>query len=234
MNIVKKYLPLIITLVVILLSILISLIHGVNIKEFAFDSKKVDIDKVNEVLSLLDNDETKGKAESELNTLYEGVSKDDTYYLSLAKITMATDNIINATSPLNNVKIKTKEYYSLRLKSESGAFFTYGEVPSGLLSVAKEAYETYTDEFAFALLLGELYYDKDLYLSSIYYLDKALELEPDNTDALYYYALAIYQYGDEENGISYMQKALDSYKGDDKEYIQSMSNYIKIMKEGSK
>ena len=65
-------------------------------------------------------------------------------------------------------------------------------------------------------------------------INKTLQIDDKNVDANYYYALNIYLLGEQEEGISYMEKAQKLYKGDDKEYKNSMSNYISIMKEGKR
>lgn len=229
----KKWLPAIITLCVILIVILIS--SGKKSLELnTTEQVKIDYSKIEEILKMLENDDTKGNAANTLNELYKDHEKDDLFYLTSAKIIMATDNDINAVSSLNNVKNKTDEYYRLRIRATAGQFFTMGEVPNDLLETSIEAANKYTDEIDFQILAGELYYDKDNYTAATYYLDKALQIDENNVDANYYYALNIYVLGEKEDAISYMEKAKKLYKGDDEEYKKAMDNYIDIMKEGKR
>ena len=233
MNKIFKLLPALILLIVI--SIVIILHSNSSLPTFKFEElESVDISKISEIVKMLEDDNKKGNAQKELDTLYQGKNKDDIYYLTQAKIVMETGNDVEALSPLNNVKNKTIEYYGLRVRAAAGEYFTYGNVPNGLLNTTLEAASKYSDNIDFQLLAGKLYYDKDNYTASLYYLDKALQIDEDNVDANYYYALCIYLLGEQEEGINYMKKAQSLYKGDDKVYKESMTNYIDLMKEGKR
>ena len=229
----KKWLPAIITICIILIVILISCKKNTLMLNVTKVSN-IDYSKIEEIVKMLESDDTKGNAANELNELYKDQEKDDVFYLTSAKIIMATDNDINAVSSLNYVKNKTDEYYRLLIRATAGQFFTMGEVPNDLLNTSIEAANKYTDEIDFQLLAGELYYDKDNYIGALYYLDKALQIDGNNVDANYYYALNLYVLGEQEEAISYMEKAKKLYKGDDEEYKKAMDNYIDIMKEGKR
>ena len=229
----KKWLPAIITVCIIIIIILISSKKNSLVLN-TVEQKNVDYSKIEGILQMLEKDDTKGNAANVLNELYNGFEKDDVYYLTSAKIIMETGNDIDAVSTLNNVKNKTEDYYRLRIRATAGQFFTLGEVPNDLLETSIEAANKYSDEVDFQVLAGELYYDKDNYVGAIYYLDKALQIDDKNVDANYYYALSIYILGEQEEGISYMEKAQKLYNGDDEEYKKSIENYIDIMKEGKR
>lgn len=229
----KKWLPAIITICVIIFILLIS-INKKSLMLNTSEQTSIDYSRIEEILKMLESDDKKGDATNALNELYKEHEKDDVYYLTSAKIIMATDNDINAISSLNNVKNKTDEYYRLRIRATAGQFFTMGEVPNDLLETSVEAANKYTDEIDFQILAGELYYDKDNYIAATYYLDKAFQIDENNVDANYYYALNIYALGEQEEAISYMKKAKKIYKGDDEEYKKSMDNYLEIMKEGKR
>ena len=230
----KKWLPAIITLTILLIIILITSFNN-SLPTFELKEKKtIDYSKINEIIKMLDNDEEKKKASNALEELYKGYTKDDTYYLTSAKIIMETGNDIDAVGTLNYVNNKTVEYYKLMVRATAGQFFTMGQVPDGLLNTAIDASEKYSNNIDFQLLAGKLYYDKDNYTAALYYLDKALQIDENNVDANYYYALCIYILGEQQEGISYMTKAQKLYKGNDSEYKKSMSNYIDIMKEGKR
>lgn len=229
-KIIKKWLPALITLFVILIVILIfskSSLPTLTV----LTNDDVSQEKISEILDMLEDDDTKKDAQNKLDELYQDRTKDDTYYMVSAKIVLETENDIDAIAPLNHVKNKTTDYYRLRIRASAGEFFTMGAVPDGLLNTAREAAKKYSDTIDFQILAGELYYDKDNYTAALYYLDKALQIDENNVDANYYYALCIYLLGEKEEGISYMTKAKDLYKGDDKEYKNSMENYISIMEE---
>ena len=234
-NTIKKWLPAIIICGIVILALLIGLIRGSKLPTFKFDDEKiVDKAKLDEIAKMLEDDNTKGNAKTKLDELYKDISKDDNYYLMSARITMATDNEVYAVSDLNYVENHNVEYYALMVKATAGQFFTMGEVPTALLDTAVEAASKYSDIADFPLLAGELYYDKDNYYAALYYLDKALLVDPENVDALYYYSLCTYILGDKDEAIKYMEKAKSNYKGDDKKLKSSMDNYISIMKEGKR
>ena len=235
MSNIKKWLPAIVTLGLILIIMFISLICKSTLPSLIIEEEsKIDIKEINKIISMLDSDDTKAKANDALNELYKDHIKDDTYYLTSAKIIMANENDIYAVGTLRNVKNKTVEYYGLMIRATSGAFFTMGEVPSDLLDTAIEAANNYANNIDFQLFAGKLYYDKDNYTAAIYYLDKALQIDSSNVDANYYYGLAIYLLGEDEAGISYMEEAKRLYKGDDEAYKESMDNYITLMKDGKR
>lgn len=235
MSNIKKWLPAIGTLGLIIIIILISLICKSSLPNFTIgEESTIDIKEINKIISMLDSDDTKSKANDALNELYKDHIKDDTYYLTSAKIIMANENDVYAVDTLRNVKNKTVEYYGLMIRATSGAFFTMGEVPNDLLNTAIEAANSYANNIDFQLLAGKLYYDKDNYTAAMYYLDKALQIDSSNVDANYYYGLAIYLLGEEEEGISYMEEAKRLYKGDDEAYKESMNNYISLMKDGKR
>ena len=226
----KKWLPVLITLVLIV--IIIIMFNKSSLPTFTTkDNNEIPVEKVNEVIALLKDENTKNDAKNKLEELYNGHVKDDNYYIASAKITLEIENDIYAIDPLNNVKNKTEEYYRLRIRAAAGEFFTMGNVPDGLLNTAIEAANKYSDDISFQVLAGELYYDKDNYTAALYYFDKALQIDDKDVDANYYYALCIYLLGEKEEGIAYMTKAKDNYKGEDKAYKSSMENYINIMKE---
>ena len=227
----KKWLPLIVVFVVLLIGLLIS---KNSLPTLKVEKEVVDISKVNEIVKMLSDENEKKNAQSALDELYKDKTKDDTYYLVSARIIMENGNDVDAVGTLNNVKNRNEEYYKLMVRSTSGEFFTMGRVPDSLLNTAIEAANKYTDNIDFQLLTGKLFYDKDNYTGALYYLDKTLQIDDKNVDANYYYALNIYLLGEQEEGISYMEKAQKLYKGDDKEYKNSMSNYISIMKEGKR
>jgi tetratricopeptide (TPR) repeat protein len=230
-KIIKKWLPVIITFLVIIITFILFSKSSLPSFKILTATEEISTEKINEILKMLDDDETKKDAQNKLDELYKDHTKDDTYYMTKAKIVLETDNDINAIDPLNNVKNKTVEYYQLRVRAAAGEYFTMGAVPDGLLNTARDAAKTYSNKIEFQLLAGELYYDKDNYVAASYYLDKALQIDEDNVDANYYYALCIYLLGEKEEGISYMKKAQDLYNGDDKAYKESMENYISIMEE---
>lgn len=234
-NNIKKWLPGIIALSIVIIVIIISLILGTKLPTLTLKEKaSVSSKEIERIVNMLSSDDTKKNAESELNKIYEAIQKDDTYYLTMAKIIMANDNVINAVGTLNYVKNKTNEYYALMIKSTAGEFFTMGNVPTRLMHTAKEAANAYSNDINFQILAGELYYDKDNYIAALYYLDKALQIDPNNVDANYYYGLSIYLIGETEIGLSYMKDAQKLYKGNDKEFKKSIDNYIKLMEEGKK
>lgn len=234
MSNIKKWLPAIATLGLILIIIFISLICKSKLPNFKIEESEIDIKEINKIISMLDSDDTKSKANDALNELYKDHIMDDTYYLTSAKIIMANDNDIYAVGTLRNVKNKTDEYYYLMIRATSGAFFTMGEVPNDLLDTAIEAANNYANNIDFQLLAGKLYYDKDNYTAALYYLDKALQIDSSNVDANYYYGLSIYLLGENEEGISYMEEAKRLYKGEDEAYKEAMDNYITLMKEGKR
>ena len=235
MSNIKKWLPAIVTLGLILVIMLISLICKSSLPNFTIgEESTIDIKEINKIISMLDSNDTKSRANDALNELYKDHIKDDTYYLTSAKIIMANENDVYAVDTLRNVKNKTVEYYGLMIRATSGAFFTMGEVPNDLLNTAIEAANSYANDIDFQLLAGKLYYDKDNYTAAMYYLDKALQIDSSNVDANYYYGLAIYLLGEENEGISYMEEAKRLYKGDDEAYKESMDNYISLMKDGKR
>ncbi len=232
MNILKKWLPVIVIFIISLIFIITS---NSNLPKFNIkDEEVIPKSKIDEIIKLLDNDETKKTAMSSLDELYKDHKKDDNYYIANAKITLETNNDIEAISPLNYVKNKTIEYYKLRIRASAGEYFTMGNVPNGLLETTLEAAQKYSDTIDFQILAGELFYDKDNYTAALYYLDKALQIDENNIEANYYYSLCLYLLGDKEEGINYMSKTLNSYKGNDNEFKKSMENYINIMKEGKR
>ena len=234
-NNIKKWLPALISIFIILLFIIISLIGKSTLPLLSVkDKKSVDINEVNKILATLDNDNEKSEAEDKLEKLYSDCIKDDVYYLAKGKIIMANSNKIDAVGVLNNVKNKTDEYYRLMILSTSGEYFTMGRVPDRLLDTSIEAANKYSNSIDFQLLAGELYYDKDNYTAAIYYLDRALQIDPDNIDGNYYYGLSIYLLGEKEIGLSYMEDVKKLYKGNDTEFKKSIDNYINIMKEGKR
>ena len=235
MDILKKWISSIIVTFVILVSIIVTLTFGSKLPKFeANDESIVSSKDLTKIVNMLSDEKTKKNAESALNELYQDKKKDDNYYITLAKIVMANSNNVDALSPLYNVKNRTEEYYALSIKAAAGEFFTMGNVPDGLLKTAIEATKKYAGNADFALLTGELYYDKDNYYAAIYYLNKALQVEPNNVEALYYYGLSTYLLGDTDSGILYMEKAQNVYKGKDEEFKKSISNYIDLMKEGKR
>ena len=228
-----KWLPLLGVLIVILLVIVTNMSYSLP----TFDVKQeesINYDKLKEIIELLKDDEKKSSAQGELDKLYEGKTKDDIYYLASAKITMENDNDVYAVSSLNQVKGRTLDYYNLRIRATAGEFFTQGKVPDGLLNTAVEAASRYADNIDYQLLVGKLYYDKNNYTAALYYLDKALQIDEENVDANYYYALSIYILGEQEEGLNYMKKAQSLYKGEDKAFKQAMKDYLSIMKEGKR
>ncbi len=233
MNKLLKWLPIPIVLIVI---VVVILLHS-NSSLPTFDVKKeelVDTTKIKDIIKLLDDEDKKSTAQSELDKLYEGKTRDDLYYLTASKITMETGNDIDAVGTLNYVKTRSEEYYNLRIRATAGQFFTQGEVPSDLLNTTLDAASKYADNIDYQLLAGKLYYDKDNYTAALYYFDKALQIDEDNVDANYYYALNIYILGEKEEGINYMKKAQSLYKGNDKAYKQAMKDYLDVMKEGKR
>ena len=233
-NKILKWLPGLVVFLIILIVMLISLKATLPTFEVQGETSTIDHSRIVEIIKLLDDEEKKNTAQSELDKLYEGLSKDDAYYLASAKIKMETGNDIYAISILDNVKEHTPEYYGLRIRSAAGEYFTMGQVPNGLLNTALEAANTYPNEIDFQILAGQLYYDKNNYYGSTYYLDKALQIDEDSVEANYYYALSIYLLGEKDEGINYMKKAQSLYKGDDQVFKEAMSNYINIMKEGKR
>ena len=233
MNI-KRWLPAFISLGFIVLVIIISLTSTSNLPTFSIeDEYKIDKNEINNIIKMLDTD-NKSNAKTKLDELYKNHTKDDDYYLTDAKIIMATSNKIDAVGTLENVVNRTEEYYDLMLNATAGEFFTYGKVPDRLIDTAIEAANKNANNIKYQILAGELFYDKDNYSASIYYLDKALQINPSNVDANYYYALNIYLLGEQEVGIAYMEEAKKLYKGDDTEFKNSIDNYISLMKEGKR
>jgi tetratricopeptide (TPR) repeat protein len=228
-----KWLPLLGVFIITLVVIFIHLDYSLP----TFDVKKeesIDYSKVKEIIDLLADEEKKSTAQNELNKLYEGKTKDDIYYLASARITMETDHDINGLYNLDQVKNRNLDYYNLRIRATAGEFFTQGKVPDRLLSTSLEAASKYADNIDYQLLAGKLYYDKNNYTASLYYLDKALGIDENNVDANYYYALSIYLLGEQEEGINYMKKAQSLYKGEDKAFKKAMKDYLEIMKEGKR
>ena len=234
-NTLKKWLPAIIVCGIVIIALFIGLIRGNKLPTFKLDDEKiVDKSKLDEIAKMLEDENTKKEAQAKLDELYKDTSKDDAYYLMSARIIIATDNAVNAVGTLNNVENHNVEYYALMVKATSGQFFTMGEVPSALLDTAVEAASKYANIADFPLLAGELYYDKDNYYAALYYLDRALLVDPKNVDALYYYSLCTYILGEKDEAIKYMEEAKKNYNGDDKELKKSIDNYISIMKEGKR
>ena len=109
-----------------------------------------------------------------------------------------------------------------------------GKVNSQICDTAQDAAYDYPFEPYFMYMAGYTCYETDKYVQAAYYLGKALDMEPDNPYANYYYALNSYVLGNTEQGLAFLDYAEECAReqGGFEEIIDSVSEYRTLMEEG--
>ena len=148
------------------------------------------------------------------------------------KIQLAQEDYYNAAGTLAQIKEKDEECYEMLLRAR---LFQYsGKVNSQICDTAQDAAYDYPFEPYFMYMAGYTCYETDKYVQAAYYLGKALDMEPDNPYANYYYALNSYVLGNTEQGLAFLDYAEECAReqGGFEEIIDSVSEYRTLMEEG--
>lgn len=148
------------------------------------------------------------------------------------KIQLAQEDYYNAAITLSQIKDKDEECYEMLLRAR--LFQNGGKVNSQICDTAQDAAYDYPFEPYFMYMAGYTCYETDKYVQAAYYLGKALDMEPDNPYANYYYALNAYVLGNTEQGSAFLDHAEECARaqGGFEEIIESVSEYRTLMEEG--
>ena len=168
----------------------------------------------------------------EAKTLVNKLQYSDEKIKLQGKILLAQDDYYNAANTLNQIKEKDKESYEMLLRAR---LFQYkGKVNNLICNIAQDAAYDYPFESYFMYMAGYTCYETDKYVQAAYYLGKALDMEPDNPYANYYYALNAYVLGNTEQGLAFLDYAEKCAKkqGNLEILIESISEYRTLMEEG--
>ena len=164
-----------------------------------------------------------------------GDGNSDTYNILQAMYTLAseTDRYEQAYAKryLDYVKVKTPTYYRLMIETMYVTPVGSARFPYQMLGIVQEAAMAYPYDAEFQQLAGVFSYHNDLYETALYFLTRALELEPENPYSLYYYALSTYLVGNVEEGKAYLAQA-KLFAGDDADLRTSIGTYQQYMQEG--
>lgn len=148
------------------------------------------------------------------------------------KILLAQEDYYNAAGTLARIEEMDEECYEMLLRAR---LFQYsGKVNSQMCDTAQDAAYDYPFEPYFMYLAGYTCYETDKYVQAAYYLGKALDMEPDNPYANYYYALNAYVLGNTEQGLEFLDHA-ETYakeQGGFEAILDSVPEYRALMEEG--
>lgn len=148
------------------------------------------------------------------------------------KLLLAQEEYYSAIPYFNRVENKDEECYSLLIEAMYRQ--NKGKVDASLCSKAQDAaydcpFDPYLMYFA-----GYSCYETDRYVQAAYYLSKALEMEPENPYANYYYALTAYALGHTEQATAFLDYAgqCAEAQGGLEDLLVSIETYKKLMEEG--
>lgn len=168
----------------------------------------------------------------EAKTVLSKLPYSDEKNLLQGKIQLAQEDYYNAAGTLAQIKEKDEECYEMLLKAR--LFQNGGKVNSQICDTAQDAAYDYPFEPYFMYMAGYTCYETDKYVQAAYYLGKALDMEPDNPYANYYYALNSYVLGNTEQGLAFLDYAEECAReqGGFEEIIDSVPEYRTLMEEG--
>ena len=148
------------------------------------------------------------------------------------KLLLAQGEYYSAIPYLNQVEHKDEECYSLLIEAMYRQ--NQGKVDGSLCDRAQDAaydcpFDPYLMYFA-----GYACYQTDQYVQAAYYLSRALEMEPENPYANYYYALTAYALGYTEQAMAFLDYAgqCADAQGGLEDLLSSVDAYKELMKEG--
>ena len=148
------------------------------------------------------------------------------------KLLLAQEDYYSAIPYFNRVESKDEECYSLLIEAMYRQ--NKGKVNASLCEKAQDAaydcpFDPYLMYFA-----GYACYETDKYVQAAYYLSKALEMEPENPYANYYYALTAYVLGYTEQATAFLDYAgqCAQAQGGLEDLLVSIETYKKLMEEG--
>lgn len=148
------------------------------------------------------------------------------------KLLLAQEEYYSAIPYFNRVENKDEECYSLLIEAMYRQ--NKGKVNASLCDKAQDAaydcpFDPYLMYFA-----GYSCYETDRYVQAAYYLSKALEMEPENPYANYYYALTAYALGYTEQATAFLDYAgqCAQAQGGLEDLLVSIETYKKLMEEG--
>lgn len=198
-----------------------------KIEEYQETHPAPDAEAIEKVETLIDE----GKYD-EAKTALSKLSYSSEKPLLQGKILLAQEDYYNAAATLAQIKEKDEECYEMLLRAR---LFQYsGKVNSQICDTAQDAAYDYPFEPYFMYMAGYTCYETDKYVQAAYYLGKALDMEPDNPHANYYYALNSYVLGNTEQGLAFLDYAEECAReqGGFEEIIDSVSEYRTLMEEG--
>lgn len=198
-----------------------------KIEEYLEKHPEPDADIIAEAETLID-EEKYDEAKTALNKLPYCIEKN----LLQGEILLAQEDYYNAAGTLAQIKEKDEECYEMLLRASM--FQNGGKVNSQICDTAQDAAYDYPFDPYFMYMAGYTCYETDKYVQAAYYLGKALDMEPDNPYANYYYALNAYVLGNTEQGLAFLDYAEKCAReqGGFKEIIDSVPEYRTLMEEG--